>query len=253
MPFFNIKNCIEKRDVIEAEIEIIILVNLNIKLVDISKLKIYYFTCIQIKGWGRKGMKRKLTALDISLAGMFIALMAVGANITSIAPFMVVGGVPITLQTFFAILAGAVLGSRLGAVSMGVYALVGLAGVPVFAKFSGGMSAIVSPTFGFILSFVLTAYAVGKLTERNQSLRMYVAASLVGMVINYVAGTNWMYMAYKVWAAAPEGFTYSLAWLWMSVPLPKDIALAICAGVFAYRLEHRILSRSYFRTVRKTA
>ena len=60
----------------------------------------------------------KLRTTDLTAAAMFVALMAVGANITSIAPFMVVGGVPITLQTFFAILAGVVLGSRLGAIAM---------------------------------------------------------------------------------------------------------------------------------------
>ena len=60
----------------------------------------------------------KLRTTEITLAGMFVALMAIGANITSIVPFMVIGGVPITLQTFFAILAGVVLGSRLGAISM---------------------------------------------------------------------------------------------------------------------------------------
>lgn len=50
----------------------------------------------------------RLRALDITLVGMFAALMAIGANITSWAPFLVVGGVPITLQTFFCVLAGAI-------------------------------------------------------------------------------------------------------------------------------------------------
>ena len=77
-------------------------------------------------------MKTGLRTIDLTLAGMFVALMAVGANITSFVPFLVIGGVPITLQTFFAILAGAILGSRLGAITMAVYAFVGLAGAPVF-------------------------------------------------------------------------------------------------------------------------
>lgn len=46
----------------------------------------------------------KFKALDLTLASMFVGLMAIGANITSFVPFMMVGGVPITLQTFFAIL-----------------------------------------------------------------------------------------------------------------------------------------------------
>lgn len=47
------------------------------------------------------GTKIRFRALDIAYIGMFSALMMIGANITSFAPFMVVGGVPITLQAFF--------------------------------------------------------------------------------------------------------------------------------------------------------
>src|SRR5699024_1178608 len=85
--------------------------------------------------------------LDIAQCGMFAALMMIGANITSFVPFLVVGGVPITLQTFFAVLAGLILGSRLGAISMTVYMFIGLAGAPVFSRFSGGFNSILSPTF----------------------------------------------------------------------------------------------------------
>ena len=189
-------------------------------------------------------MKTGLRTIDLTLAGMFVALMAVGANITSFVPFLVIGGVPITLQTFFAILAGAILGSRLGAITMAVYAFAGLAGAPVFSKFGGGFATLLSPTFGFILSFILTAYVTGKLIEKKKSVPVYITAALIGMVINYVFGTNWMYMAYKLWFTAPEGFTYQMAWLWMAVPLPKDIILSVFAGLMAHRLEHRVFAGS---------
>lgn len=198
-------------------------------------------------------MNGKLRTIDLTLVGMFVALMAIGANITSFAPFMVVGGVPITLQTFFAILAGAILGSRLGAIAMIVYAAVGLVGAPIFAQFSGGVSMIIKPTFGFIISFIFTAYAVGKITEKNNSAPAYVLASLIGMTINYLFGTNWMYFAYDLWAAAPEGFTYKLAWMWMIPPLPKDIILSVCAGLMALRLEKTVLSRSQFKNIKRAA
>lgn len=192
-------------------------------------------------------MFRSMKAIDLTLAGMFVALMAVGANITSIVPFMVVGGVPITLQTFFAILGGAVLGSRLGTIAMIAYLFTGLVGVPVFAQFSGGPSHIFGPTFGFLISYILTAFIVGKMVGKNRSTSRFIIASLVGLVINYVFGTNWMYFAYKLWAAAPAGFTYQMAWLWMMVPLPKDIILAVCAGLMAHRLDRTVLSRSRFQ------
>lgn len=182
-------------------------------------------------------MREQSKIFKLCFGAMFVALTAIGANITSIVPFLVVGGVPITLQTFFAVLAGLVLGSRVGAFSMFVYMMLGLVGAPVFAQFKGGMGMLLSPTFGFILSFILIAYVAGKIREVNSSLPSYIAAALVAMTINYVFGTNWLYAAYQLWFEAPPEFSYKVAWLWMIAPLPKDIILTVAAGVFAYRLE----------------
>lgn len=181
-------------------------------------------------------MNNQSKIFKLTIGAMFVALTAIGANITSIVPFLVIGGVPITLQTFFAILAGLVLGSRLGAFSMFVYMVLGLAGVPVFAQFSGGFGMILAPTFGFIVSFIFVAYVAGKIRELNSSLTSYIFAALLALVINYVIGTNWMYMAYQFWFEAPPQLSYKLMWIWMMPPLPKDIILSILAGVFAYRL-----------------
>ncbi len=189
-------------------------------------------------------MNRKWNAFDISLAGMFAGLMAVGANITAIAPFMVVGGVPITLQTFFAMLAGFLLGSRLGAFSMAAYTFMGVAGAPVFSQFGGGLGKVVGPTFGFVLSFIAVAYIVGKITESKRSAGFYILAAAAGLAANYLIGTNWMYAAYHLWADAPADFTYSLVWIWMSVPLPKDALLAFSAVLFARRVERTALNRT---------
>ena len=179
----------------------------------------------------------KWRVVDLVHSGLFATLMMIGANITAFAPFLVIGGVPITLQTFFAILAGLVLGSRKGAIACTVYMLVGLAGAPVFAKFSGGFSAVLLPTFGFVVTFILSAFIAGWIVERFQTFTSYVVAALLAMAVNYVVGTNWMYYAYTLWAGAPEGFSYKMAWAWMIPPMPKDIVLAIFAGFFAYRIQ----------------
>lgn len=180
--------------------------------------------------------KSRMSTLSLVYCGMFASLMMIGANITAFAPFLVVGSVPITLQTFFAVLSGLILGSRLGAIAMTVYMFIGLAGAPVFAKFSGGFGSIISPNFGFIVSFIFAAYIAGKIVERNNKLHSYIIAALVAMVVNYVFGTNWMYVAYKLWAAAPDIFTYKVAWVWMMPPLPKDILLSVLAGIFGHRM-----------------
>jgi len=179
----------------------------------------------------------KLKPIDITLAGLFAALMAIGANI---AAFIVIGGVPITLTTFFSILSGLLLGSRLGAISMIVYALIGLAGAPVFSQFTGGPSTLISPTFGFILSNILVAYITGKLVEKKSGKTNFIVAALVGLAVNYCIGTTWMYFAYQLWFGAPEGFSYAVAWLWMAAPLPKDIIFSVLAGGLAYRMQGKV-------------
>ncbi|KHF28344.1 Biotin transporter BioY [Anoxybacillus sp. BCO1] len=149
-----------------------------------------------------------MRAKDLTFIAMFAALMAIGANITSWAPFLVIGGVPITLQTFFCVLAGAILGAKRGAIAMTVYMLIGLFGAPVFARFGGGFSTIVAPTFGFILSFILAAYVTGLLIEKsaNRSVARFITATIIGMIINYVVGTNWMYVAFKLWLKRQKAF-----------------------------------------------
>src|SRR5699024_7681690 len=181
-------------------------------------------------------MNGKGMVFNLTIGAMFVALTAIGANMTSIVPFLVVGGVPITLQTFFAVMAGLVLGSRLGAFSMFVYMVLGLAGVPVFAQFKGGAAMLLTPTFGFILSFIVVAYVAGELVEMRRTLPMYITAAIVGLLINVVLRTHWMYAAYLFWLSAPADLVYKLVWLWIAVSLPKDIVLLILAAAVAYRL-----------------
>lgn len=188
----------------------------------------------------------RLSAYDITLGSLFVALMAIGANITAFMPFLQVMGVPLTLQTFFAILAGLVLGSRLGAFSVLVYALLGLAGAPIFAGFSGGISVLISPTFGFIVSYVILAFFVGKIAESKRNLPTYITAALVGIVLNYFIGVNLFYLAMNFWVGG-DGIGFVLAWSSMVPFLIKDIGLAIVAAYFAIRLERTLLQRTPLR------
>lgn len=186
-----------------------------------------------------KGNREK--TLGMVYAAMFAALMMIGANVTTIAPFLVVAGVPITLQTFFAVLAGILLGRRIGALSMTLYMALGLVGAPVFARFEGGAHLLLLPTFGFIVSFILVAYAAGWIAERWKSVPGFIVAALVGTVINYVVGTNWLYVALTNWVEAPEGFSYKMAWAMLVPPMPKDFVLAIFAGIFGFNLKKRMM------------
>ncbi|MBM7702020.1 biotin transporter BioY [Metabacillus iocasae] len=180
---------------------------------------------------------------ELVICSMFIGFMAVGANVS---PYLTIGGVPITLQLLFALLAGGILGSRLGAISMIGYMMIGLIGAPVFAQFKAGFGSLLSPTFGFILSFILVAYISGKIIEHSHTpTRLtFLLASFSGLLLNYLIGTNYMYMALRFWAEAPESFSYVMAWSWMLLYIPLDVVIVIFSALILPRLhtslKHRV-------------
>ncbi len=104
-----------------------------------------------------------------------------------------IGTVPITLQTLAVLLSGALLGKIRGAASQLAYLLLGLAGIPWFAR-GGGISYIFSPTFGYLLGFVLAAYFVGWLCEKGFDRKIHTAtfAMLMGNIILYFPGLLWL-------------------------------------------------------------
>jgi biotin transport system substrate-specific component len=99
-------------------------------------------------------------------ASLFAALTAAGAYIQVPIPF---SPVPVTLQVFFVLLAGSMLKSKWGSLSMIVYTLLGVAGLPVFAGGSSGIGVLFGPTGGYIFGFILAAYLTGKLSEKAES------------------------------------------------------------------------------------
>ncbi|KUP05012.1 biotin biosynthesis protein BioC [Bacillus coahuilensis m2-6] len=195
----------------------------------------------------------KLRPIDLTYGALFVAFMAIGANIKAIAPFLQFNGIPITLQTFFAVLAGVVLGKKLGSFSMVVYMLVGFVGAPVFADFTGGPSALLKSSFGFIISYIFAAYIAGWIAEKSQHVAAFITAAFAGTIVNYAFGTTWMYFAFKFWLEAPEGFSYGMAWLWMVPFMPKDAILAVFAGVVGQLLFVRVIQRSAYYHERKIA
>src|SRR5687768_13758188 len=80
--------------------------------------------------------------------------------------------VPITGQTFAVLLVGALLGSRRGGLSLLTYLLEGAAGLPFFAGGTGGIAKLTGPTGGYLIGFMVAAFAVGLLAERGWDRRV---------------------------------------------------------------------------------
>ena len=122
----------------------------------------------------------KVKILDIIYCGIFATITAILSQIAIPMP----GGVPLTLQTFAVSLVGILLGSRKGFLSMSVYVLMGLIGLPVFSGFSAGVGAIVGPTGGFILSFPIMSFIIGLVCERTDNKILIFLGMLLASIPN---------------------------------------------------------------------
>ncbi|HLC96605.1 MAG TPA: biotin transporter BioY [Candidatus Nanoarchaeia archaeon] len=139
---------------------------------------------------GNSILKRSSNVLNIKgmvFAALFAALTA------AVSPIKIPLGftpVPITLQTMMVLLAGALLGSRLGALSQILYLAVGALGLPVFAGGSSGLGVLFGPTGGYLFSYPFAAFAVGFLIERIQkkTYGKFISPMIVGSLIIYVFG-----------------------------------------------------------------
>lgn len=150
----------------------------------------------------------KMKAFEITLAALFAALTAIGAYIAI--PLYLV---PLTLQTFFVYLAGAVLGGRLAALSQIVYIGLGGAGFPVFAGGMAGFGVLLGPTGGYLVGFVLGAYVIGKLTELKRE------KGFAYVFLSMLLGT---------------GFIYGLGVAQLSFYLDFQLKQAVAVGVLPF-------------------
>jgi biotin transport system substrate-specific component len=114
----------------------------------------------------RPSARARAFALDAALVVTGAAVVAVLAQVS-----IPLWPVPVTGQTLGVIVVGAALGSRRGAAAMITYMVVGLAGLPVFADFTGTIAAVAKPSFGYVIGFIFAAFVAGWFAERQWDRR----------------------------------------------------------------------------------
>ncbi len=149
--------------------------------------------------------------------------------------------VPMTLQTLAVLAVGGAYGARLGAATLGLYALEGAVGLPFFAGAKSGLFdakldyLLPASSMGYVLGFIMAAYLVGKLVESGwaNTLLKSVVATLAGAVVLYVPGLIWLAIWASTTGVVPEGQTAVQAALaWGLLPfLLGDTVKAIIAGL----------------------
>ena len=170
---------------------------------------------------------RESKVLKMTLCALFAAITAVLSQIV-----IPIGPVPINLASFAVFLAGALLGSRLGALSLAVWAALGIVGAPVFSSMRSGLGTLAGPTGGFIAGFIPAAFLIGLIIEKankNNKAYLHVAAMLVGALTYFALGTIWFVLSTNT------GLYESLT-ICVFPFIPGDILKLVAATILAQRL-----------------
>lgn len=180
---------------------------------------------------------RKNQTTDIVYCGMFTALIAVGAFIKIMIPLGIFQ-VTFSLQFLFALLAGLLLGSKAGGISVLIYLVTGLIGIPIFAH-GGGPGYLMRPTFGFLIGFAAAAVIAGSINEKYKKVTFpkMLFACFVGEMAYYACGLIYYFFMfnYVLTNDVPIGVAELFSVWFLSTVVP-DFALCILATVMALRL-----------------
>lgn len=146
-----------------------------------------------ISGILKKEILRDKTLCRIFGIIIFIILTSFGAFVRIRLPFT---PVPITLQTFFVLLSGAVLGN-LGVVSQLSYIILGVGGLPVFTNAGSGLSYLFGPTGGYLFGFLLASYFVSISISKSKSfISIFILMCLADLIILSL-GIIWLKILFR--------------------------------------------------------
>ena len=171
---------------------------------------------------------------DLILTAFFAALTVLFSALSIPTP---VSPVPFSLSLVAIFLAGALLKKNQAALAQIVYILLGVIGLPVFSKFSGGLGVIAGPTGGYIIAYPVMAYLIAWMIEKinKRNFAVYLLSMLCALIVCYTLGTLWLALEAQLPAAA----AISAGVIPFIVP---DIIKAILSSVLAVIL-YKALSK----------
>ena len=135
---------------------------------------------------------KKFKTIDIVTVSLAAALMCICSWI------QIPSAIPFTLQTFAVFFAAFVLGAGKSFMAMLIYIFLGIVGLPVFSGFQSGISALLGPTGGFVISFLFCVPIVGAFAnKKGLSLPFAIFYSAIGLLVCYAIGTLWYTYIYS--------------------------------------------------------
>jgi len=144
-----------------------------------------------LRGWAfQEVIENRRARLAVGVVAFAVAT-AFGAQVAVLLPWT---PVPVTLQPLFVILAGVVLGPRLGALSMAAYVGVGALGAPVFANAGAGLPWLMGPTGGYLIAAPAAAFVAGAVAGSDRTPLRTLGGLTSGVVTMYVGGVSQLLM-----------------------------------------------------------
>ncbi len=130
-----------------------------------------------------------MKAKDITLTAILLALLIVLSQLA-----VPIGPVPITLQTLAVLLIGYFLSPRNATIATFAYLIGGLAGLPIFSGFQGGLQTVLLPSFGFILAFIPAAALQASYLNKYTATKMkhLVVSGMLNFSVTYMIGLAYM-------------------------------------------------------------
>ncbi len=180
--------------------------------------------------------KKKLTTYQLTLTAVMTAVICVLSPVSLNIP---ISPVPISLGSMAVYLAVTVLGTKLGTLSCGIYLLLGLVGLPVFAGGSAGADKLFGPTGGYLIGYLFLALIAGVFVGRfPEKKEKNIAFAMIGMVL----GTIVLYILGSAWLAYSAGMNFQAA-LWAGVIpfIPGDLVKMVLAVLVGTVLRGRLL------------
>lgn len=164
---------------------------------------------------------------------LFAILIAIGSYIYLPLPFT---PVPMTFQLFFVLLSGIFLGPTYGTLSVLIYIILGVIGLPVFAGGGSGLGYIFGKTGGYLLGFVISPIIVGNIVKINKKFLMI--SIFLGIFVIHLLGV--LYLSKFLSISLLKAFTLG------SLPF---IPIDIIKGFFTYIVSVVLLKNSYIKRI----
>lgn len=178
----------------------------------------------------------KLKTKDVAICGLFIAFIAIGAFLKISIPLPVYD-MSFTLQWLFVICAALLLEQKQAVTVVGLYLVMGLVGIPIFAH-GGGIGYVLRPGFGFLLGFFVAVVIMSAMVKHGKKYGFWLclASSSVGMVAYYAVGAVYFYLMTNLYIKTPIDFKTVVVTYCLVTVLP-DFVLCVVASALSLRLK----------------